>query len=260
MGNLLPARAGEFIRAYLLSKREGIKFSTSFATIVIERVFDLGMILILLFWVIFFNSDAFLRGPSGKHHELMSYVLTFGWFSLALTMLILIFSAFLQHKNEWAMKLVDICTGPLPQKWSDKIRSMVISFTEGLSIIKDKKGFIASLINSLLILACAVLYNYPLYLAFGIESTLPLISSLTILCLTANIFVALFPTPGFLGAYQAGYVIALHEIFGISKAVAASFGIIAWVGSFGPIIVIGTFFIIKENLSIVKIATEKQTG
>ena len=36
MGNMLPARAGEFIRAYLMGKREQISFSASFATIFIS--------------------------------------------------------------------------------------------------------------------------------------------------------------------------------------------------------------------------------
>lgn len=255
MGNLLPARAGEFIRAYLLSKKEDIKFSTSFATIVIERLFDLTMVLLLLFWVIFFHSATLLRGSSGEH--LMSYILTFGWISLALTLLILIFSAFLQYKNDSAMKVVDICTRPLPRKWSEKTRSIVASFTEGLNIIKDKTGFIASISLSLIITIVVVLANYPLYLAFGLENNIPLLSSLTILCLTISIFVALFPTPGFLGAYQAAYVICLHEIFGVSKAVAASIGIIGWICSFGTIIIVGSFFIIKENISIVKLATEE---
>ena len=38
MGNMLPARAGEFIRAYLLGKKENVSFSASFATIFVERL------------------------------------------------------------------------------------------------------------------------------------------------------------------------------------------------------------------------------
>jgi len=157
------------------------------------------------------------------------------------------------------MKIVKVCTKPLPQKLGNKISAMVISFTEGLSIIRDKRGFIASIGFSLLALITFILFNYPLYLAFEIESMLPLISSLTILYLTEAIFVALFPTPGYLGAFQTAYVIVLHEIFEIPKAVATSFGIIAWLASFGPIIVAGAFFVIKDNIAIVKIATEEQT-
>ena len=44
MGNMLPARAGEVILAYLLAKREDITFPASFASIVMERIFDTFML------------------------------------------------------------------------------------------------------------------------------------------------------------------------------------------------------------------------
>ncbi len=52
MGNMLPARAGEVLRAYLLGKREGLSFSASFATIFMERLFDMSLVLLLLFQMI----------------------------------------------------------------------------------------------------------------------------------------------------------------------------------------------------------------
>src|SRR5207247_10595252 len=38
--NILPARMGEFVRAYALAKSESLATSLSLATIVVERVFD----------------------------------------------------------------------------------------------------------------------------------------------------------------------------------------------------------------------------
>ena len=38
--NVLPLRLGEFVRAYVIGRREKLSVSASFATIVIERVFD----------------------------------------------------------------------------------------------------------------------------------------------------------------------------------------------------------------------------
>jgi hypothetical protein len=50
MNNVLPARLGEFIRAYLNGKKEGISSSASLATIILERLFDgLTMVLVLTF-------------------------------------------------------------------------------------------------------------------------------------------------------------------------------------------------------------------
>ena len=210
MGNMLPARAGEIIRPYLLSKKENISFSASFATIFIERLFDMSLVLLLLFWVLFFKTDVFMQGENGAGHALMGYMVKFGWVSLAGCMFIFVFSVLLQYKNDWAMKVVNICIKPFPHTWGDKIIKLVHSFNEGLKILKDKRGFFATVILSLLIWSLFVGTNFPLYMAFGINTEIPIISSLVVLCLTVAIFITLFPTPGFLGSFQAAHVVALH--------------------------------------------------
>ena len=45
---LLPARAGDVLRPYLVSRQEGLSLTSTFATIVIERVLDLIAVLALL--------------------------------------------------------------------------------------------------------------------------------------------------------------------------------------------------------------------
>ncbi len=59
MGNVLPARAGEFLRAYLVGKKNGITFSGAFSTIIVERLFDLVCLMVLFVWVFVFNDDVF---------------------------------------------------------------------------------------------------------------------------------------------------------------------------------------------------------
>lgn len=258
MGNILPARAGEFIRAYLLSKKENISFSASFATIFVERLMDMSMFLLLLVGVLFFSADTFSQGDAGGNQRLMGYMIKFGWISFIGSMGIFSFSVLLQYKNDWAIKIVDICTKPLPHKWREKIFGMLHSFTDGLKILKDFRGFAACILLSVLVWTAAVLFYYPLLLAFGIETGLPVITAVLIINLTVGIFISLFPTPGFLGAFQAACVIALHDIFGISKAVAASYGIIAWLVAMGFIIVVGSFFIVKDNLSFSELASSRE--
>jgi uncharacterized protein (TIRG00374 family) len=258
MGNILPARAGEFIRAYLLGKKENISFSASFATIFVERLMDMLMFLILLVGVLFFSADTISSGNSGENQRLMGYMIKFGWISFIGSIGIFSFSVLLQYKKEWAIKIVDFCTKPLPQKWRDKIIEMVHSFTDGLKILKDWRGFTASILLSVLVWTASVFFYYPLLLAFGIETGIPVITAVLVINLTVGIFISLFPTPGFLGAFQAACVIALHNIFGISKAVAASFGIIAWLVAMGFIIAVGSFFIVKDNLSFSELASSRE--
>ena len=44
---LLPARAGEFLRPYLLARREGLSATATFATVVLERLLDASAVLLL---------------------------------------------------------------------------------------------------------------------------------------------------------------------------------------------------------------------
>lgn len=258
MGNILPARAGEFIRAYLLSKRENISFSASFATIFVERLMDMLMFLILLVGVIFFSADTFAQADGGGDHRLMGYMIQFGWISFIGSLGIFLFSALLQYKNEWAMSILNFLIKPLPSKWQEKIVNLVHSFTEGLKILKDIKSFMAALFYSLLVWAAAVAVYYPLLMAFGLESELPIITAVLIVSLTVGIFISLFPSPAFLGSFQAACVVALHEIFGVQKAVAASYGIIAWLVAMGFIIIVGAMFIVKDNISFSELKTSKE--
>ncbi len=257
MGNVLPARAGEFIRAYLLGKKENISFSASFATIVVERLFDLLLFLGLLIGVLLFSADILSQGSSGGNHNLMSIMKTFGWTSFVLAIAIFSFFVLLQHKNDWAMKIVKTCIRPLPHKWGEKIVKMVDSFTDGLKILKDVRGFLAALILSFLVWGAMVLTYYPILLAFGLESQLPVIPAMFIVSLSIGIFISLFPTPAFLGSFHLACVVALHEVFGISEAIAASFGIIAWLVAMGFIIIVGLIFILKDNISISELATSR---
>ncbi|GAB4538102.1 MAG: lysylphosphatidylglycerol synthase transmembrane domain-containing protein [Thermodesulfovibrionia bacterium] len=258
MANMLPARAGEFIRAYLLGKKENISFSASFATIFIERLFDMSLVLFLLFIVLFFRGEIFSTTNSEANHRLIGYMIKFGWVSLIGVIFILIFSLFLQYRNEWAMKIVHIIIRPLPERWGYNIISMVQSFTNGLSVIKNKKGFLVTVILSFLIWTNFVALYYPLYLAFDIQTRVPLIPSLLVLNLTIAIFITLFPTPGFLGAFQAACVVALHEIFMVPKVTAASYGIVAWLVTMGTTIAVGTIFVIKDNISLKQLTTDSE--
>lgn len=257
MANMLPARAGEFIRAYLLSKKEHIRFSASFATIFIEKLFDLLMVLLILVWVLMFMPEVFFTGDRPVSYQMIDKVKIFGITSLLLCVFIFLFSALLQYRNEWTMKMVEFFIKPFPDKWKDKIISMVHSFTDGLNIIKDKRGFISVMSLSLLTWATFIFEYYPLYLSFGIQAELPILSSLIVICLTVVIFITVMPTPGFLGSYQLGCVAALHGIFGIQKAVALSYGIVAWIVAMGSTVIIGALFAIKENISLGEVSESK---
>jgi len=257
MGNILPARAGELVRAYLLGKKVDISFSAAFATVFVERLMDMMIFLILLVGVLFFSSRIFPQGADGSSHPLVGYMIQFGWISFIGSVCIFSFSALLQYKNDLAIKIVSFCIKPLPEKWKEKIVGMVHSFTDGLMILKDARGVAASLFWSCLVWTAMILTYYPIHLAFGLGSDIPMMTSVLIVSLTIGIFISLFPAPAFLGSFQLACVVALHEIFGVQKAIAASYGIIAWLVAMGFIILSGIFFVLKDNISFSELSSSK---
>src|SRR5690242_8742461 len=55
-GNLLlPARAGEFVRAYVISHHERVNVASAFATVIVERLLDLVTVLLLFACGILFS-------------------------------------------------------------------------------------------------------------------------------------------------------------------------------------------------------------
>ena len=68
--NVLPARIGELVRAYVLSLREGVRKTATLATILVERIFDgitmLGFAAAVVLWVVLREPDALQTGPDHK--------------------------------------------------------------------------------------------------------------------------------------------------------------------------------------------------
>ena len=64
--NIYPARAGEVFRALFLKSKEGVPFSTSLATIIVERIFDgvvmLGFVFLNLPELARLTADSGFRG------------------------------------------------------------------------------------------------------------------------------------------------------------------------------------------------------
>lgn len=255
MGNLLPARAGELIRAYLLGKKEGISVSASFATIFVERIFDMLSVLAMAVWLLLFQSSIFdgIAGFGG--HSMIDLLKKFGWLSLALSLGIIIFSYSLVHWNEKMTAIIKVFLRPFPEKLGNKVLHLVDSFSTGLHILKDFKAIAMISLLSLVLWFVITFSYYPVYLAFGLNDLPP--SSLVALTVIVCVFISLFPTPGFLGSFQVGCVVALHNIFHVPEAQAASFGMVTWTVQFGALIALGSFYLLKEGFSLKQLAHVK---
>ena len=248
MGNVLPARAGEFLRAYLVGKKNGITFSGAFSTIIVERLFDLVCLMVLFVWVFVFNHEVFDSNLEFSGFSVHTIALGFGRFCLILVCGLLAFMFLLAWKEEKIKCWINWLIRPLPEKWKEKIIMMVGEFALGCQVIKDKSALAQIILYSVLTWVFIVGTYYPFYFAFDLQQIT--FESLLILTVMVCILITALPTPAFLGSYNAGVLIALHEIMGEAEVTAVSFGMLVWALSFLVVFAGGFYFILSDQMSV----------
>lgn len=238
--NLLPARVGEFARAYALSRSQPISVSASFGSLVVERLFD-GLTL-----AAFLAAPLFVPGfhvASGLGDELIGRVIgvlvIFGGAGVALLVLI--------WRPDLAGRVFRATLGRLlPRRAADKIAGIMKSFIAGLGAMRSPRLVIAGFAWSFVHWFWGALALYVGMLAFGITRPGYLGA---IFVQAVNAFGVSIPSsPGFFGPFEASVKLALLP-FGVSASQAVSYAAAFHIGSFIPVTIIGIYYLGRLGLS-----------
>jgi uncharacterized protein (TIRG00374 family) len=251
MAGVLPARAGELIRAYLLGKKFKLSFASSLATIVVERLFDLILLLMLFSWILVFDGEIFDDNIAWSGISIKDLAFQFGLISLALVLVLIAFIYLLTFHYEKAMSLVRWLVKPLPEKVQYKLIQMVETFSQGLGVFRNVRALIFIAVATAGVWALVILQYYPLYWAYELQDKSA--TSLILLTVMICILITVLPTPAFLGSFNAGVLIALHEIMGEAEVATVGFGFVAWGLNFAVVILGGVYFILHDHISVKKL-------
>ncbi len=251
MAGVLPARAGELVRAYLLGKKFELSFASSLATIVVERLFDMILLLFLFSWILVFHGEIFDGNIAWSGISIRDLAFQFGVFSLVLVLVLIAFIYLLTFHNEKAMALVHWLVRPLPEKWQYKLIQMTETFSQGLLVFRNLRALVFIAVATVGVWALIVLQYYPLYWAYELQDKSA--TSLILLTVMICILITVLPTPAFLGSFNAGVLIALHSIMGEAEVATVSFGFVAWGVNFAVIVLGGVYFILHDHISVRKL-------
>ena len=239
--NVLPARLGELVRAYVLSKKEGVRKSTTLATIFIERIFDgLSLLFILGAFMLAYETgaitlDAPLPGWVTKA-GLFAGAGFLGAFGFVLTL------EFFPKSADWARGLIQKFA---PAKIAGKLEGILGAFVEGVSCLRSFPRLLFVFGASLLIWGIEGTTYFLLGEAFGMQ--LPIHVFLVTMVLV-NLGTIIPSAPGFVGSFQLFCVMALG-LFGVSKEVGLSYGLVLNMGEYLPVTLLGIAFLAAENLN-----------
>ena len=150
---LLPARAGEVLRPYLLARREGFNATATFASIVIERLLDLIAVLVLFgVFVLFFADGLVIKDPH-VWTALKLGGLSFAAGSLVVLGIMMAMAPHPERLSAWALTIERL----LPDKLARLLASLVKGFVEGLAVVRQPGR-----------MAIAMLLSIPLWLSIAV--------------------------------------------------------------------------------------------
>jgi glycosyltransferase 2 family protein len=241
----MPAHLGEFLRAYVLSKKRQIPMSPVFATILVERIIDVFSLLVLMLLALFIypfpNPDLVIEG---------AYIM------LAGTIGLLVFLIFLKRATSQTIRFIGIILKPFPDTFEQKTRTTLEKLAEGISPLKQWHDYITVGILSLFIWACYGFVFFFCLHAFDFVETYQLDWSVSLILLVITTIAVVVPSsPGYVGTYHWLCQITL-SMFAVPKSPALSFAIVVHGVNFFPVFIAGLFFAHLEGMAVLKMSED----
>ena len=242
--NIFPARAGELVRGYVLKRRERISFSASFATIIIERVFD-GLVMLLFVFV----ALPFTPLPNVLRAIVIVSSLLFGG-------ALLFFFAIAASPQRARAAYDFIARRFLPEALLKRTQALVDRFLTGLHSLRSVRDVLMIFVTSVIIwLAETVKYWFVMH-AFSF--TVPFYV-LMLMNGVVNLATTVPSSPGYVGTFDWPGIVILNS-FGVVKEVATAYTLVLHAALWFPITALGAFYMVREHFSLRELSSAQRSG
>ena len=231
--NIMPAKAGELVRGYLVGRMVPGGIAQVLSTLLVERLLDVLTLVLLLIGLIPFVA---LPGWATKAG------LLFGSVSVSGAIVLVVLAKFGDRGVDWAWRLMQ----RLPLVGHPKAKAALQNLLIGFRVLTVGRLLPGIVLWSLLIWLGYALFNYILIAAFGM-TYLPPFAAAVVLCATG--FSMVVPSsPGAFGPFEGAAVLALG-IYGVgdSQAFGYAFGLHAFTNI--ALILLGLWGLRGESLT-----------
>jgi len=206
--NLIPARLGEAVRPWLLSKFSGVRLSQAVGTLVVEKLMD-------SFCIVTYMVVALLLSE-----QLPAWARRGALFPAAFTALFAGVVALAYWRGEqFVERRVAVL---LPERFAAGLLRIVRAVLEGMQVLPDGRLLARVFAVSLLLWALPILSSWIVMKGFGFP--VPFSAALLVF-LFIGIATALPNPPAMVGPFQYACILALG-IYGVAQDAALAFGLL----------------------------------
>lgn len=237
--NIYPARAGEVLRAVVLKRKEGVSVSASFATIIVERIFD-GVVM-LAFVFVNLTELAKLTGSSGFVGNIQQVtVIGTGIFLSALAVFLV--AAMFPHR---AMKAATwLVNHFVPERFRKRLTSMINRFLDGLASLRSPFNVLMVFFTSVIIWLLETGKYWFVMHAFDFNVSF---FALMLMNGIVNLATTIPSAPGYIGTFDAPGI-AVLTAYGVEHSVAAGYTLVLHVALWLPITLLGAYYLAREGI------------
>jgi uncharacterized membrane protein YbhN (UPF0104 family) len=262
-GLALLGRPGEFIRPYLIARKENLRMSSQMAVWTVERIFDMGAFALIMAVNILWSADSLRQLPgfadgTSKHlgrFQLSSFAL-FEISGIALLVVVLLVAglAFWMRKNpDKASDFFRRLFGLVSPRMGEGAYHRVHSFGEGLNTVKNFRSFLQLTGISLLIWLIIGFAYVCVTHAYNIHRLSQMTLSSVLLLTAASVLGGVLQLPVVGGGSQLATIGTLRGVFHLSPEVSTSCGIMLWLVTFMSVIPAGLVLAHFERVSLLRL-------
>ena len=239
---VLPARAGEVIRPYLLARREGLSATATFATILVERILDLVAVLLLLASYLLWFDPGMEARDSVVFRAIRFGGLVMAPVALGVLALMFFMAGHPERLHGWLLKAERI----LPARLAAMIAKLARMFAEGFAVVRRPERLLAALAWSVVLWMVIAAGIWTVAIAFRIG--MPFTGGWLMLApLVVGVAV---PTPGGVGGFHEAFRLGATSFFGADNDTAVGAAIVLHAISVVPVVIVGLWFAIQDGLKI----------
>ena len=235
--NILPFRAGELLRSYVLRLREDIPISSSLATVVVERVFD-GLVMLAFVFIALPLTP--IPGDTNGSIRTMVTLASVAFFGAMIVFFILAaFPDRFMRLAQW------FCDRLLPQRIAEPLLEFLSRFLGGLASLRSFRNVIMIFLTSVLIWLLETVKYWFVMHAFDFEVSF---FALMLMNGVVNLATTLPSAPGYVGTFDEPGIEIL-KLYGINGNIAAAYTLVLHAALWLPITLLGFYYMLRDGMS-----------
>lgn len=233
--NAIIPRAGEIFRSFFLGRWEGISRTSTFGTVILERIIDiLALAFSVMISVLVYSGDLYSEIPWLK------YSLNVVFIGNGIIILMIFLLIILKEKFS---KAIVFFAGKISENLANKLDYIFDTLIKGLSSLRGTKNYIITFLLTILIMVVYALNSWVAFKMLGMDSIKEVTFAMAWIFMTISAFGIIIPTPGGTGSYHLITISVLTTVFGFGQEISSAYALLTHFISYVIFIASMFFFI-----------------